>query len=303
MQDVFWYNSGSLLQALNPSQTLVDLTGDPAIAERRQLVPAGRDARAARCTACRSAPPFGGGILYNKDVYSKLGLQVPKTWADFMANNDKIKAAGHHAGDRDLQGHLDLAAVRARRLLQRAGRRTRTSPRTTRRTRSSTRPPRPRSRASRSWRRSRPRATSTPASARPTMAQGMKLLAAGQGRAVPHAVVRRRDADPTDRRRPRRSASSASPVTTPRRPARRSGSPAAPTSPRRARTSTLAKKFLAFMATPAGTDAFSSGTSADRARTWSRAPRCRPTRRRSPTTCRTTSTPRRSPRRWSSCPR
>src|SRR6185295_1644532 len=36
----------------------------------------------------------GGGILYNKAVYSKLGLQVPKTWADFMANNAKIKAAG-----------------------------------------------------------------------------------------------------------------------------------------------------------------------------------------------------------------
>jgi raffinose/stachyose/melibiose transport system substrate-binding protein len=37
---------------------------------------------------------FGGGILYNKKVYEKLGLQVPKTWAEFMANNAKIKAAG-----------------------------------------------------------------------------------------------------------------------------------------------------------------------------------------------------------------
>ena len=37
---------------------------------------------------------FGGGILYNKDVYSKLGLQIPKTWNDFLANADKIKAAG-----------------------------------------------------------------------------------------------------------------------------------------------------------------------------------------------------------------
>ena len=36
----------------------------------------------------------GGGILYNKKVYEKLGLQVPKTWAEFMANNAKIKAAG-----------------------------------------------------------------------------------------------------------------------------------------------------------------------------------------------------------------
>ena len=36
----------------------------------------------------------GGGILYNKKVYAELGLRVPKTWADFMANNAKIKAAG-----------------------------------------------------------------------------------------------------------------------------------------------------------------------------------------------------------------
>lgn len=93
MEDVFWYNSGSLLQALNPSETLVDLTNDavvkdvdptflPVVSQNDKVygVPVG--------TA------FGGGILYNKDVYSKLGLQVPKTWADFEANNDKIKAAG-----------------------------------------------------------------------------------------------------------------------------------------------------------------------------------------------------------------
>src|SRR5438105_2461572 len=33
-------------------------------------------------------------MLYNKKVYQQLGLSVPKTWAEFEANNDKIKAAG-----------------------------------------------------------------------------------------------------------------------------------------------------------------------------------------------------------------
>ena len=37
---------------------------------------------------------MGGGILYNKKIYAELGLSVPKTWAEFMANNEKIKAAG-----------------------------------------------------------------------------------------------------------------------------------------------------------------------------------------------------------------
>ncbi|MEV6378173.1 extracellular solute-binding protein, partial [Streptomyces sp. NPDC051773] len=31
--------------------------------------------------------------LYNKKVYDKLGLTVPTTWAQFIANSKKIKAA------------------------------------------------------------------------------------------------------------------------------------------------------------------------------------------------------------------
>jgi len=93
MQDVFWYNSGSLLQALNPSQTLVDLTNDPAIAN---VDPAFFPvvSQDGKVYGGPQATAFGGGILYNKDVYSKLGLQIPKTWSDFEANADKIKAAG-----------------------------------------------------------------------------------------------------------------------------------------------------------------------------------------------------------------
>ena len=37
---------------------------------------------------------MGGGIYYNKPIYEELGLSVPKTWDEFMANNEKIKAAG-----------------------------------------------------------------------------------------------------------------------------------------------------------------------------------------------------------------
>jgi raffinose/stachyose/melibiose transport system substrate-binding protein len=37
---------------------------------------------------------MAGAMLYNIPIYTKLGLKVPKTWAEFMANNAKIKAAG-----------------------------------------------------------------------------------------------------------------------------------------------------------------------------------------------------------------
>ena len=61
MQDVFWYNSGSLLQALNPSQTLVDLTNDPAIANvDPSFFPVVYPGRQGLRRAVR-APPSAGG--------------------------------------------------------------------------------------------------------------------------------------------------------------------------------------------------------------------------------------------------
>jgi raffinose/stachyose/melibiose transport system substrate-binding protein len=93
MTDVFAYNSGSLLQALNPSQTLVDLAGDPAIQNvQKDFLPV--VSQGDHVFGVPSGTALGGGILYNRKVYEKLGLQVPKTWDEFMANNEKIKAAG-----------------------------------------------------------------------------------------------------------------------------------------------------------------------------------------------------------------
>lgn len=93
MDDVFVYYAGSLFQALDPTRNLVDLAKQPwqsrvissyvptvSIADRKYGAPFGS--------------AMGGGILYNKVVYKKLGLKVPLTWSQFMANNAKIKKAG-----------------------------------------------------------------------------------------------------------------------------------------------------------------------------------------------------------------
>ena len=93
MEDVFTYNSGSLFQALAPSKNLLEMTNQPfmknVLSGFYPVVSVGK-----KIYGTPFGTAVGGGILYNKKVYAKLGLKVPLTWADFMANNKKIKAAG-----------------------------------------------------------------------------------------------------------------------------------------------------------------------------------------------------------------
>ncbi|MBP1962906.1 ABC transporter substrate-binding protein [Paenibacillus aceris] len=96
MSDILFYNSGSLFQALNPEENFVDLTKEPYM---EKLLDSYKQ------TVSANGKVFGvpggssnvGGILYNKRVYKELGLSIPKTWAEFIANSDKIKASGKTA--------------------------------------------------------------------------------------------------------------------------------------------------------------------------------------------------------------
>ncbi|QIZ97317.1 MULTISPECIES: ABC transporter substrate-binding protein [unclassified Leifsonia] len=93
MDDVFLYNSGSLFQALNPDTQLQPLTDEAWV---KELTPDFKKT-VSTSKATYGAPwgtTFNGGIMYNKKVYEKLGLTVPKTWAEFISNSEKIKAAG-----------------------------------------------------------------------------------------------------------------------------------------------------------------------------------------------------------------
>lgn len=93
MEDVFTYNSGSLFQALAPTKNLLDLTNEPfeknVLSSYNPVVSAG-----GKVYGIPFGTAVGGGILYNKKIYAKLKLKVPTTWAEFMANNAKIKKAG-----------------------------------------------------------------------------------------------------------------------------------------------------------------------------------------------------------------
>lgn len=93
MNDVFLYNSGSLFQALNPDNQLVDQSTQPwaklLTKEFRQSVGTAKGMYGAPWSST-----FFGGVMYNKKVYAKLGLRVPTTWAQFVSNSEKVKAAG-----------------------------------------------------------------------------------------------------------------------------------------------------------------------------------------------------------------
>jgi raffinose/stachyose/melibiose transport system substrate-binding protein len=96
MADLVIYNSGSLLQALNPEEYFVDLTN-----ERYMEKISAPFKKSVTINGKVFGLPMGsaiaGGWLYNKKVYHELGLSVPKTWAELIANSEKIKAAGKTA--------------------------------------------------------------------------------------------------------------------------------------------------------------------------------------------------------------
>jgi raffinose/stachyose/melibiose transport system substrate-binding protein len=93
MTDVFLYNSGSLLQAIAPEKNLVALDDQPYAGQLDDKF-AGTVSAGGKIYGVPWGGFLSGAILYNRAVYAKLGLRTPKTWAEFMANNAKIKAAG-----------------------------------------------------------------------------------------------------------------------------------------------------------------------------------------------------------------
>jgi raffinose/stachyose/melibiose transport system substrate-binding protein len=93
MDDVFLYNSGSLFQALHPDSTLQPLTNEPWVkdltSDFKKTVSTSKGLYGAP-----NGTTFDGGVMYNKKVYAQLGLSVPTTWDQFISNSEKIKAAG-----------------------------------------------------------------------------------------------------------------------------------------------------------------------------------------------------------------
>jgi raffinose/stachyose/melibiose transport system substrate-binding protein len=99
MEDVFHYNSGSLMQALSPDTTLYSVA-DESWFKDLNLQQTFIDTVSGADGGIYGVPlgtAQSGGVLYNKKVFAELGLEVPTDWAGFIANAEAVKADGRYA--------------------------------------------------------------------------------------------------------------------------------------------------------------------------------------------------------------
>ena len=94
MTDIFQYNSGSLLMALNPDSTRLNLADEDFVDNLSDtFVSAVSTDNGVYGVPMGTA--MGGGVLYNIGIYEELGLEVPTTWDEFIANSEAAKEAGY----------------------------------------------------------------------------------------------------------------------------------------------------------------------------------------------------------------
>ena len=93
MADVFMSAVGAKLSELSPKENIMDLAGQPFLDrvddKYRSIVTL--DGAVYGVPMC---PSNVAGVFYNTNVYAELGLEIPKTWDEFLANCSEIKKAG-----------------------------------------------------------------------------------------------------------------------------------------------------------------------------------------------------------------
>lgn len=93
MSDITFFNSGSLLTTMDPAKNFLDLTNESYISniDESYLKTVTVEGKIYGVPANSTQ---AGAWMYNKKVYEELGLTVPKTWDELLANCEKIKEAG-----------------------------------------------------------------------------------------------------------------------------------------------------------------------------------------------------------------
>ncbi len=96
MSDICIYNSGSMFSALNPTEYFTDISDEEAVSRLddtyKSTVTVGGGVYGVPFSSAQA-----GAILYYKPDYKELGLSIPKSWDEFLANCDALKKAGKTA--------------------------------------------------------------------------------------------------------------------------------------------------------------------------------------------------------------
>ncbi|WP_346908256.1 ABC transporter substrate-binding protein [Faecalicatena orotica] len=96
MADLCLYNSGALLNALNPAEYFIDISGEDFVSRiddnYKSAVSVGDKVFGVPYQSAQAE-----GIVYSKPMYEKYNLEIPKTWDEFLANCDVLKENGETA--------------------------------------------------------------------------------------------------------------------------------------------------------------------------------------------------------------
>lgn len=93
LPDIVNYNSGSLFTALNPKEHFLDIT-DEEMTTKFDETFTSTVSQEGRIYGAPFTTTQGGAVIYWKPDYEELGLEIPKTWDEFVANCTALKEAG-----------------------------------------------------------------------------------------------------------------------------------------------------------------------------------------------------------------
>ena len=96
MADLCLYNSGALLNAINPAEYFIDIT-DEEFTDRLDDGYKSAVSVDGKVYGIPYQSSQAEGVMYSKTMYQEYGLEVPGTWEEFLSNCDTLKEAGETA--------------------------------------------------------------------------------------------------------------------------------------------------------------------------------------------------------------
>lgn len=91
---LFYYSDQGHLNKIMPETNLVDLSGEPYMSRINPVVKKYYLQSNGKMYGIPTSGMNVGGVLYNKEVFKRLNLSVPKTYDEFLALCEQMKAAG-----------------------------------------------------------------------------------------------------------------------------------------------------------------------------------------------------------------